>query len=73
MLEGKRLKIFKTEIKNGFSKDAGTVISADNELVVACRNNTAISLLEVQLEGSKRMEIKQFLSGRTIKPDLRLG
>lgn len=73
MFEGKRLKIFKTEIKNGFSNNPGTVISADNELVVACRNNTAISLLEVQLEGSKRMGIKQFLSGRTIKPDLRLG
>ncbi len=67
MLEGKRVKVFITEVLNTTDKAPATVIKSDNELVVACGNNTAIKFVELQPEGSKRMEAKQWLLGKKIE------
>ena len=66
MFGDKRLKVYKTEVVSG-SGEPSTVIKSDGELVIACGNNTAIKLLEIQLEGSKRMETKQWLMGKKIE------
>lgn len=67
MLENKRVKVFITEVINSTDKAPATVIKSDNELVVACGNNTAIKFVELQPEGSKRMEAKQWLLGKKIE------
>lgn len=67
MLEGKRVKVFKTEVLTVTDKAPSTVIKSDNELVVACGDNTAIKFIELQPEGSKRMEAKQWLLGKKIE------
>ena len=66
MLDGKRFKIYKTELAGSTDKLPGTVIKSDKEFIIACGNSTAIKLLEVQLEGSKRMDAKQWLMGRKL-------
>ena len=67
MLEGKRVKVFITEVLNTTDKAPATVIKSDNELVVACGNNSVIKFIELQPEGSKRMEAKQWLLGKKIE------
>ena len=66
MFGDKRLKVYKTEVVKGQGQPS-TIIKSDGELIVACGNNTAIKLLEIQLEGSKRMDAKQWLMGKKIE------
>ncbi len=67
MLGDKRLKVYKTEIAGETTAAPSTVIKSDGELVIACGNNTSIKLLEIQLEGSKRLDAKQWLMGKKIE------
>ncbi len=66
MLGDKRLKVYKTDICGDTKETPATVIKSDNELIIACGNNTSVKLLEVQLEGSKRMSAEQLLMGKKI-------
>ena len=63
-LGDKTLKVYRAEVcsQNG---EVGTVLSTDNGLVIGCKENS-IKLLEVQLEGSKKMPIKDFLLGHKL-------
>ena len=65
MLDGKRLKVFSAEVSHKSGK-AGEVIESQNELIIACGENS-IKLLEVQLEGSKRMMASDMLRGKKIE------
>jgi len=42
-------------------------------LLVGCGNHTSLELLELQLEGKKRIPAKDFLQGYRPKPDEKLG
>ena len=65
-LKGKMLKIFSSKaLEDGFTAAAGTVVSADKRLVVSCGEG-ALEIIELQTEGGKRMEAKDFLLGRNI-------
>lgn len=55
----KRLKIFKTKVVDGKGKPGTTLSFSKNEWVLACRDK-ALSLLELQLEGKKRLSIEDF-------------
>lgn len=62
----KRLKIFKASVLNEVSKEKpGVVIQNEEEIRVACGQGF-LSLLEVQLEGKRRMSVKEFLKGHPI-------
>lgn len=65
MLDGKRVKVYKTEVLELLGEPS-TVIRSDNELIIACGNNSAVKIKELQPEGSKRMEAKQWLLGKKI-------
>jgi methionyl-tRNA formyltransferase len=45
------------------SADAGTVVVKDKRMLIACAQNTWLELLEVQLEGKKRIAAAEFLRG----------
>src|SRR3989344_5386210 len=63
----KILKIFQVNIvKNETPAKPGTIINAENGITVACGQD-ALSLLEVQLEGKKRMKVSDFLKGHPIE------
>ncbi len=70
-LEGKRLKILRaqaSETLNGHHPP-GEIVTADrqNGLIVAAGSGS-VRLLEVCLEGKKRMDVKSFLNGVRLNP-----
>ena len=65
-LRGKMLKIFSAKVVDGRSDAAaGVVVSADKKFVVSCGEG-ALEIIELQLEGGKRMAAKDFLLGRRV-------
>ncbi len=74
-LNGKMLKIFRVNaVKcDNLQEDFGTVLTADKSgLTISC-NGGYIEILELQLEGGKRMPASDFLLGRKIQVGTRLG
>ncbi|MDE7311820.1 MAG: methionyl-tRNA formyltransferase [Eubacterium sp.] len=63
-LDGKTFKIWKAKVlAGGDSTQAGKVIKADKQHLVIQTGDGQLSLLEVQLEGKKRMQADAFLRG----------
>lgn len=73
-LSGKTLKLYKSVISDvkGNNKP-GSVVLSDERLVVCCGDNRCVELLEIQLEGKKRMSSADFLRGRKIEKGTVLG
>lgn len=56
------------------SADCGEIVEASSgQLIVACGDNTALRLLEVQPEGKRRMPALDFLNGAHVQAGERLG
>jgi methionyl-tRNA formyltransferase len=51
----------------------GDLQEARKSLYVICGEQTILKILEVQVEGRKRMSIKEFLNGHRIKNDEKMG
>ncbi len=66
ILDNKRIKVLSSKISGRTDASPGTVIDSDRELIIACGENTSISLLEIQPEGSKRMSAADYLTGHKI-------
>jgi len=48
--------------------DAGTIITAHgDDLMVACGDGSSLKISELQLEGKKRMSVRDFLNGTKLK------
>lgn len=60
----KTLKVYKAEV-NPIKGNVGEVLSLDNGITIGSGENS-ITLVEVQLEGSKKMTAKEFLLGHKI-------
>lgn len=71
-LGGKTLKIHKTRIFNGRSDAAGKVVSIE-PLVVCCGDGNCVELVEVQIEGKKKMLASDFCRGNKIEYGTILG
>lgn len=67
-LSGKRIKVIASRVGAATDKPVGTVVKADDELVIACGGGTTLRLLEVQPEGGRVMTSKQMLCGNKIEP-----
>lgn len=66
-LNGKMIKIFRTEIVDEHTKKPpGTIVEAGNELHIATGRGV-LKILELQREGKKRMDAESFLRGTEIK------
>lgn len=63
--KGKQLKIWKAEVLPHIEGNPGTIAKVTKDAVIVCTKEGALSLLEIQLEGKKRMSTKEFLLGRT--------
>ena len=61
----KTLKVFSGEVSS-LQGEVGKVLAVDNGITIGCGENS-ITLLEVQLEGSKKMAVKDFLLGHKIQ------
>lgn len=74
MLDSKKVKIFRSDVvESNHNAAAGTVINIEKDsITVACGNN-ALKILELQLEGKKRMDTKSFLTGYKLEKGSLLG
>lgn len=64
---GKVLKIYRTRVVEHSELESGSAFSRDGLLYVSCGENSTLELLEVQLEGKKRMSGRDFLLGHPLK------
>jgi methionyl-tRNA formyltransferase len=71
-LEGKLLKIYKARLAEGRGK-AREVIKSESGILRVATGSGALDLLEIQIEGGKRLEAQAFLRGRKIQEGTILG
>lgn len=72
MLDGKRIKVYNSEVVNGYKGKPGELLD-NKKFIVACGDNTAIRFTSVQYEGSKRMNSEDFLRGKQVSTGIILG
>jgi methionyl-tRNA formyltransferase len=75
--QSQRLVIWRAGVQadeRGQDAVEGTVLRAHgDELIVSCGDATALSLLEVQPEGKRRMGVRDFINGARVRAGDRLG
>ncbi len=62
----KKYKIFKSKVVDLIPLNIGEINETKKELFVGC-SDKALQVLEIQLEGRKRMGVEEFLRGYTLK------
>lgn len=72
ILRGKLFKIYKSKVSTLHSTYPGKVISL-NPLIIGCGDGTSLELLEVQIEGKKRMSAADFARGFRLSEKTVLG
>jgi len=73
-LDGKTFKIWKAEVVDKTTDmPVGTISNVGKDVLEVQTAEGVLSLLEVQLEGKKRMEIDAFLRGYSVEKGTRLG
>ena len=78
-LDGKKLIVHKMDVAEGadFGEPAtvapGEIVVKHKRIFAACAGNTWIELLELQLEGKKRLSAVDFLHGTQLATGMRLG
>ena len=71
---GQALNIWKTRVAaESASAAGGTIVTARKRLLAACGGGTCLELLELQLEGRKKMFAADFLNGQRVNENEILG
>ncbi|GAB6283248.1 MAG: methionyl-tRNA formyltransferase [Ignavibacterium sp.] len=60
--EGKKLKVYKSKVVSDFQLNIGEIYNTKNNFIIGCKKN-ALSILEIQQEGKKKLSIEEFLRG----------
>ena len=66
-INGKNLKIHKTIKTDIKSNKAGEIVDNSKRLVVCCGDGKCLEILELQLDGKKKMDAKSFLAGNKLE------
>ncbi|MDE6598583.1 MAG: methionyl-tRNA formyltransferase [Oscillospiraceae bacterium] len=68
VLDGKRLKIYRSEIVKGLKSDrpCGTIVQA-KDFTIVCGDGVCVRFTEVQAEGGKRMSTADYLRGKAVQ------
>ncbi|SFS17500.1 methionyl-tRNA formyltransferase [Granulicella pectinivorans] len=72
-LRGKKLILSRLRVADGMDGQVGNVVVEGGRLLVICGERTSIELVEVQMEGKKRMAASEFLRGYQIKTGEQVG
>jgi methionyl-tRNA formyltransferase len=73
-LDGKKLIVHRVVPEVGKTTAAPGIISiSDKKIFVACANGSLLELVELQLEGKRRMSADEFLRGHQLTPQTMLG
>jgi methionyl-tRNA formyltransferase len=75
LFRGKQLKIWEAEVLDEIQADAepGTVIAVDKQSITVAAGEGGLQILELQIEGKKRMACKDFLLGYPVSVGEKLG
>jgi methionyl-tRNA formyltransferase len=79
LLDGKKLIVHRMAAADAPScapahpQQPGKICADSHRLFAACAGNTWLELIEVQLEGKKRLSAAEFLRGNPLPADARLG
>lgn len=74
MLEGKKVKLFAVEVSDASCEGApGEIVAVEKDSLLVATGDGCIRILELQLEGKKRMQVKDFLLGYRITPGMVLN
>ncbi len=74
VFRGKTLQVHRAQLARPAEKLAPGKIAAEGaRLFVGCGHNTALELMEIQLEGKRRMTAQEFINGYQPKPGDALG
>ena len=66
-LQGKTVKVFRTQVGEETSAAPGTIVAADKKgIAVACGDGRVLRITELQPEGGKRMAAAAYLAGHPI-------
>jgi len=71
-LDGKLLKIYRANVSDSNGKP-GEVIKSDSHILRIGTGSGALDVLELQIEGGKRLKVEEFLRGRKINEGSVLG
>ena len=71
-LGDKSLKIFRTQIAEG-EGNPGEIINSQKYSLTVATGKGALEILELQLEGNKRLDVKSFITGHPIELGTVLG
>jgi len=72
-LRGKKLILHGLRVVADASVDEGVLLVEGDRLLVGCGAGSVLELMEVQMEGKKRMAAKDFLHGFQVRSGERLG
>lgn len=72
-VNSKGLKIHKTIHTDIIANKAGQIVDNKNKLIVCCGDGHCLEIIELQLDGKKRMDAKSFLQGNNIEIGTILG
>jgi methionyl-tRNA formyltransferase len=73
MLRGKKLIVHRLRVGGGEVMEGGVLRVEGDSMVVGCGGASVLELVEVQMEGKKRMGAAEFLRGYQVKSGERLG
>ena len=73
LLRGKKLIVHRMSPSSHKSINPGELFIDASHLFLGCANGTALELLEVQMEGKKRIAASEFLRGYQLRSGERLG
>ena len=71
-IKGKMLKIYDSEVCSG-KGNPGEIITSDPKTLRIATNDCSIDILELQIEGGKKLRVEEFLRGRSLKAGTILG
>jgi methionyl-tRNA formyltransferase len=76
LLGGKKFSVHRmlpTEVRSARGTEPGTLLVEEGTLFAACGEGSWLELVEVQLEGKRRMTAGEFLRGHAVESGARLG
>tara|TARA_B100000131_G_scaffold176621_1_gene170524 strand:+ start:643 stop:1569 length:927 start_codon:yes stop_codon:yes gene_type:complete len=73
LLNGKSMRIFKTFVKNSSICKPGEIVEVNQDCILVGTGKNLIGLLEIQLEGKKRLKVEEFIKGANIRVNQVLG